>query len=354
MTDPASRVRRIVAAHDPALVARVVHRTPLHYRAGAEPALDRPAHVRAGSSVARIGRRLVVVQDDANFLALVEPRSGEVDAIPLEAGTGGVRQFDDVRGNKHDKLDLEACVVVPDDERGATRLLAFGSGSTALRERVVEARGLDGATPAVTLHELPAFYAALRAVPAFAGSELNVEGALYVADDGGPPRLRLFGRGNGAARASVEARNATCEIDWRALDAHLSHPGDAGPPRPEAVVQYDLGAIGGVPFGFTDAAAVGPAGVALYAAAAEASPDATRDGDVAGSALGVIGVGARGEPSARYAVICDAGGAPFAGKIEGLVPTTESPSRCWVVLDGDDPAAPSELCVVELEGPWYR
>ena len=233
-----------------------------------DPALDRPAHVRDGSGVALLGRRLAVVQDDANFLALVEPRSGVVDAVPLPAGPGGLRQFDDGRANKADKLDLEACVAVPDDERGGLRLLAFGSGSTARRERVAEARGLDGAAPALTLHELPAFYAALRAVPAFAGSELNVEGV-------------------------------------------------------------------------------------LYAAAAEASPDATRDGDVAGSALGVIVGDAHGGVTARWAVVRDAGGEPFAGKIEGLVTTRESPARCWAVVDGDDPAAPSELCLVELEGPWY-
>ena len=325
-----------------------------------DPALDRPAHVRDGSGVALLGRRLAVVQDDANFLALVEPRSGVVDAVPLPAGPGGLRQFDDGRANKADKLDLEARVAVPGDERGGLRLLAFGSGSTARRERVAEARGLDGAAPALdgaaaalTLHELPAFYAALRAVPAFAGSELNVEGVLYVAGaGGGPPRLRLFGRGNGAARGPLEAINATCDVDWRALDAHMARPADHPPPRPRAIVRYDLGAIGGVPLGFTDAAS-GPRGAVLYAAAAEASPDATRDGDVAGSALGVIVGDAHGSVTARWAVVRDAGGEPFAGKIEGLVTTRESPARCWAVVDGDDPAAPSELCLVELEGPWY-
>ena len=276
MTDhDADAVRRVAATPEPALVARIASRMPLRYRAGADPSLDQPAHVRAGSGVALLGRRLAVVQDDANFLALVEPRSGVVDAVPLPAGPGGLRQFDDGRANKADKLDLEARVAVPGDERGGLRLLAFGSGSTARRERVAEARGLDGAAPALdgaaaalTLHELPAFYAALRAVPAFAGSELNVEGV-------------------------------------------------------------------------------------LYAAAAEASPDATRDGDVAGSALGVIVGDAHGGVTARWAVVRDAGGEPFAGKIEGLVTTRESPARCWAVVDGDDPAAPSELCLVELEGPWY-
>jgi hypothetical protein len=40
------------ATPDPALEARVLSRTPLRYAEGADPDLDRPAHVRAGSSLA--------------------------------------------------------------------------------------------------------------------------------------------------------------------------------------------------------------------------------------------------------------------------------------------------------------
>jgi len=347
-----THVPLIASVPDPALGARVLRRTPLHYDAGADPSIDRPAHVRAGSSMAWVGERLVVVQDDANFLAVVDPHRGAVWALALDAGESGLRQFDDVRGNKAHKLDLEACVVVP-GAAGSSTLLALGSGSTARRESVLVASDLTGPAPSVALRQLPALYAALRAEPAFAGSELNVEGALFVAGRGAASAvLRLFGRGNGAARDALLPRNATCDLDWPALDAHLAAPAEAPPPLPRDVVQYDLGAIDGVPLGFTDAALLSDGSI-LYAAAAEASPDVTRDGLVAGSVLGVIRVDSRGRPAtARHCVVRDGDGSPLAAKVEGVTPSADSPSRCWVVVDVDDPGKASELCEVELGGPW--
>ena len=80
------------------------------------------------------GDRLAVVQDDANFVALVGLADGRVDSIALPASDGGVRQFDDLRGNKRLKLDLEASVI--DVEGGRATLFAFGSGSSPARARL--------------------------------------------------------------------------------------------------------------------------------------------------------------------------------------------------------------------------
>lgn len=57
------------------------------------------------------------------------------------------------------------------------------------------------------------------------------------------------------------------------------------------ITQYDLGWMEGVRLSFTDATLV-RSGI-LYSAAAEDSPDAVLDGEVAGSALGLI---QEGEP----------------------------------------------------------
>jgi len=100
----------------------------------------------------------------------------------------------------------------------------------------------------------------------------------------------------------------------------------------------------GVPLTFTDAAVYG--GRMLYTAAAEDSPDAVRDGPVAGAALGVIAPGG----SARYAEIVDADGARFAGKVEGLL--MRDARTGWIVIDRDEPATPSQLWEVELQGSW--
>src|SRR5690349_10209421 len=68
------------AVRDEQMAAVMTARAPLTYAAGADAALDRPAHVRAASGIAWLGGRLAVVQDDASFVALVDLARG------LEAG----------------------------------------------------------------------------------------------------------------------------------------------------------------------------------------------------------------------------------------------------------------------------
>lgn len=334
----------------------MVRSTPLLYAGGADPVLDRSAHVRAGSGLVWAGARLMVVQDDANFVALVDPASGTVTARTLPAGDGGRRQFDDASGNKAHKLDLEAVVSIPPGD-GRPLVVAFGSGSTSRRERVVTLRGMDetDGRELVAVHVASAFYELLRAAIPFAGSELNVEGAVYLRQAHGG-RLRLFNRGNGARRAGVEPTNATCDVEWRALAAHLARPDVSAPPPPTDVVQYDLGAIDGLALTFTDAAVVPVNATAearhiVYTAAAEASPDATRDGPVAGAAVGVIAEDG-GRTVARWALLRDQGGDPFMGKVEGIALRPDDPSRGYLVVDRDAHDVASELCEVVLEGAW--
>ena len=339
MTEPSPHIAPMLARQDPSLRARVVARRPLLYDAGADPGQDRPAHVRAGSALALVGRRLVVLQDDALFLGLVDLERGSVEAIALPAAPGGVRCFDEGRGNKAAKPDFEACVVHGD------RLLAFGSGSTPARERVLVVGDLGeldrrSAPPAVQLIEAHRLYAALRAEPRFAGSELNIEGAVVV---GGS--LRLFQRGNGAARGDLQPVDATCELDLPDLLRYLEPGRNSDPPQVHHIVQYDLGTMGGVRLTFTDAAAQGED--ILYLAAAEASPDAVQDGPVAGVALGLIPAAA-GPP--HWTPLLDQDGRPFSSKAEGLAPDPHSPGTLHLVVDRDDPDAPAELCRVELEG----
>jgi len=326
----------IRARLDPALSATVVRSVPLLYADGADPSLDRPTHVRAASGMAMLGGRVVVVQDDAGFVALADPDTGRASALALPAGHGSARQFDDERGNKRWKLDLESCEVLRDGD-GREVLAAFGSGSSPRRERVVVVRGIDSGDAEIVVADASALYARLRAETAFAGSELNVEGAARV---GGV--LRLFNRGNGAPRGGLRPVDATCDLDAAALLAYLRDP-SLSPPVPRNVTRYALGGIGGFPLTFTDAAAHGDA--ILYTAAAEDSPDATRDGPVAGSAIGVIRGG-----EARFCVVSNADGSRYPGKIEGILP--HAPGRPWFVIDRDDPSVPSELSEVVLEGDW--
>jgi len=331
----------IEAYHDPRLLVQVLNRRPLRYSAGADPSLDRPAHVRAASSLVRVGDSMLAIQDDAHFVALIDPDSWEVRAIPLPPGPGGKRQFDDLRGTKGLKLDLEACVVVP-EAAGAT-LIAFGSGATPQRERILVMRAVTAPAPDIRLVEATALYAALRA-PAFAGSELNLEGAVLLPSG---KTLRLFQRGNGAPRGALQPVDATCDIAWPDLAAYLDDPTTAAPPPLQAITRYHLGLLDGARLTFTDATP-GPNAI-LYCAAAERSPNAVDDGEVVGSALGLLPP--TGAP--RYAPIVDFDGELLPLKIEGLLLDEHDPTLVFLVADADDPLLPSELLTARLIGPWF-
>ena len=182
----------------------------MHYAGGADPATDRPAHVRAASGIAWVGRRLAVIQDDANFVALVDPASGLAEAVALPRGAGGRRIFDDAHHNKADKLDYEALASISTGD--AMLLVALGSGSMPRRESIALIAGLETPRAVTQVCTASRFYAGLRACTSFAGSELNIEGAIYA--DGW---LTLFGRGNGAVRGGMRPVNATCRIEWASL-----------------------------------------------------------------------------------------------------------------------------------------
>ncbi|MBW2453316.1 MAG: hypothetical protein JRI68_02345 [Deltaproteobacteria bacterium] len=337
----AIELRQVNATCDPNLSARVIRRRPLRYSEGADPVEDRPPHVRSGSGLAWVGKKLAVLQDDANFVALVDPAGDTVQAIPLPRGAEGLRVFDDGRGNKAQKLDLEACLSTSLGKDGWL-LMAFGSGSTAAREQILEVRFRAGThRPAVRLTHAPAFYAALRANPTFAGSELNVEGVAALPYGG----LRFFQRGNGAARGDLQPVDATAEMSWSLL---LDHLHGRGPPPPiENVQRYDLGRLGDVRLTFTDAVDLGDDRT-LFLATAEDSPDAVRDGEVTGTVVGLL---APPEPP-RWCPLCNAEGAALAVKGEGIAISRSDPDHVFVVLDADSPATPAELLEVELGGPW--
>jgi hypothetical protein len=156
--------------------------------------------------------------------------------------------------------------------------------------------------------------------------------------------LRLFNRGNGAPRDGLLPVNASCDLDLAAFLAWLRDPVTPPPPL-RNVVRYDLGAIGSHPLTITEAAVVD--GAILYAATAEDSPDATRDGAVAGSAIGIMS-----GDSVRYGELEEAGGEPYRGKIEGILPLAAD--RLLAVADPDDPQIPSTLLEIALGGEWRR
>jgi hypothetical protein len=305
---------------------RVVRRTPLWYGPGADAGLDLGPHVRAASAVVCRGDTLYVIQDDTAAVALISLSDNSVRALPLPA-PGGIRRFDERRGNKGRKPDFESACWM--DLDGRPVLLAFGSGSSPERESVAMVP-LDGASPCLV--PLPRLYAAWRSSTEFSGSELNVEGVLSVGD-----RLWLAQRGNGAPTAGRAPVNATATLPTAAFVALLAAPDTAPVPSLSSVETWELGRLDGARLTFTDLAA-SPHGV-LFAAAAEASPDAVRDGPVAGVVIGRLSDG--------LAVrVVNEGGGPARDKVEGL--TLAGDGRLLAVVDRDDPDAPADLLELEL------
>jgi hypothetical protein len=324
------RVPALVRAeHDPRLEARIVQRWSLAYEEGGCADEDRPAFARAASGVAHLAGELVLVQDDASFLARVRP-GVPARAVALPRGPGGRRRFEKRLGNKNDKLDLESCVAVAGPD--GARLLAFGSGSLPVRTWIA---CYTPSRESVRMVDAGPLYEALRAELAFSGGALNIEGAAVVQG-----ALRLFQRSNG----HHGGHPASVDLDLAAFLAWL----DAGGAEPalDRITHYDLGQERGVRFGFTDACELGPDRIA-YLASAEDSPDAVEDGQVLGSRVGVIdGAGA------RWVELRAEPGVAGALKAEGIALDPERPDRAWVVLDPDDPDRAAELCEVALGGPW--
>jgi PAS domain-containing protein len=325
----------IHSLRDPACQAIVKSSTPLFYREGADSECDRPAHVRAGSSLSWFGNQLAVVQDDSNFLVLIDPYNFEVEAITLPAGELGLRQFDDQRGNKQFKLDLEACTTVP--TTNGDLFLAFGSGSTARREQILIVR--ESEPSSFILQSAKTLYTTLRNHTEFSGSELNIEGALFQHG-----KIRLFNRGNGSRQGILLPVNATGDLDWEELSAYLKNPDSRQPPSLQNICQYDLGSLNGLRLSFTDAT-VTQRGI-IFSSTAEASPDVTSDGIVTGSALGIL------DANPRWVEIRNTDGSLFKGKVEGVCPFKERENGLFVVVDADEPTSPCELCEIELLGNW--
>jgi hypothetical protein len=312
----------IRATLDPRLAIRVITRRALRYDAATSVLEDRPPHVRAASGLAFAGERLVVIQDDASFIAFVAHPSVSAGhgatAIPLPRGAGGRRRFEVALGNKREKLDLEACLAVDGE------LWAFGSGSTRARDKICRMR--DGVP---RLLDAAPLYARVRE----AIGALNLEGVARAGAE-----LWLFHRGN---TGPDDPGPAVARLSFEAVRAWLDDPGVL--PSVLRCDRYDLGAIGSVRLGFTDAATVGDR--TFYLAVAEASRDAIDDGSLLGSQLGVI----CGD-EVRAAALTERDGTPL--KAEGLAIDPTRQNHAFITIDPDDVEQPALLYEIELVGPW--
>jgi hypothetical protein len=313
----AIRRKHLVARFDARVAATLDDMMPLAY----ERAHDGlPAHVRAASALRRFGGRLVIVQDDVDALAVLEV-SGVVRPVLLAERLAGQRVFDKASGNKRHKLDLEACVAMADG-----RLVAFGSGSTPVRERLVV--WSSSGTPATV--DAAALYAEVRDAVTRNELRLNIEGVVICGS-----RLLLFHRGNDTKRGASTPTNTIAELEVAPFACWLD--GTAPSPRVVSVTDVDLGAVGAVPFGFTDAVAIDAERVVVLACA-EDSDSALTDGAVLGARVGLLD-----EHGVRLVDIHEAGGVRTHLKLEGIERRPGMECEFDVVVDVDRASVPAQL-----------
>jgi hypothetical protein len=290
---------------------------PLFYEdPAAAAALGLPAHVRAASSVALVGDRLFVVQDDVHALAIVEPATATARPLPLDLPGVLVRE-------KSDKADFEACTLLPDG-----RLLVVGSGSRTTR-RVAFAVDTRSPPFASTRLQADALYDAIDAVIAPLSGPTNIEG-LSISNDATTVLHR--GAGAGSGERCVIVRIPT-EGVLRAL-----YDGAAIDLASVKALPIDLGSIDDDPVTWTDGVDVYGVGI-VFTGACERTSHVENDGICTGSVLGLL---PRKGPLS-WARILEPDGTPMRRKVEGLAIAGQ---RAWLVVDADDPAAPSVLVEV--------
>ena len=281
-------------------------------------------YLSAASGLVRTGGHIYVAADDERELA-VFPATGDAPGRLVRFLPGELPA--DPEERKRDKPDVEALALLPagpGSPGGA--LLALESGSKPNRRGGVlwdlDADGTLTGDPRRL--NLAGLYAVLEAdIP-----DLNIEGATVAGD-----RLLLFQRGNG--RAGV---NAVIGLELAAVLRSLRD----GLLSPAALIdthRHDLGEANGVRMCFSDATAVGDAGV-LFSAVAESGEDTYRDGLCAGAAIGML----RPDGELDWIRPLD----PPA-KVEGIeVDRAGSDLSLLMVADPDDPDSPAPLLAARL------
>ena len=277
-----------------------------------------PRFLSAASGLVKLGGRVFVVVDDELHLGVFElsrPGPGQL----VQIFDGQLPTDHDAR--KASKPDCEALLHLPafgPYPHGA--LMALGSASKASRRRaaLIALDAAGGAVGPARAHDMAPLLASLQGqLP-----HLNIEGGFIQGDT-----MCLLQRGN--TRAAVNAR---IDFPWPEVRAWLS--GAAPAPRPQAITRFDLGAIHGIPLGFTDGADLPGIGW-VFSAAAEDTADSYADGRCVGSVIGLVDARGAIQRMVPLTVAC---------KVEGIaVASIGDVLELLLVTDADDRAQPALL-----------
>lgn len=276
------------------------------------------SHICSASGLAVIGDWFYFVADEENHLIALPKDGVEAGALQLLPLGEDPLPADDAE-RKRRKKDLELVFDVPAQAGAPRMLVAWGSGSRASRDvgyvMTLAADGsLEGRPRRISLAPL---HDVLRGYT----GDLNIEAGLVLGNE-----LHLF------SRASEEApTNGWFRIDLDALTGFLHTEGDA--PRVPAVrfAEIDLGRMGGVPVGISDATARSDGGW-LLSGSAEHESDVDDDDRIEGSVLLACAPGGHVTWQARL---------EGHHKVEGIA--FDGRGTLWMTTDDDAPDVPSQL-----------
>ncbi len=285
-------------------------------------------HLSAASGLVCVNGRAYVISDDEHHLAVFRDVAcaGELHRLlPGDLPHGK-------SARKRLKPDFETLFEMPaspdwpaSPATGAATLIALGSGSRPNRNiGVVVALDVAGSVG----RDIPAFdlrplYEPLRKT---LGS-INIEGAMVLGDE-----FVLLNR-------SVGGRSDNAVARYRRVDLAKVIAGRRAAVKPASIRRFALGALDGVPLGFTDAAAL-PGGGWVFSAVAEDTTDSVADGRCVGSVLGVV---------APHAGVVTLRRLATPDKVEGIALRVAGRHiDICMVTDADDPTRASSLRLARL------
>ncbi len=286
-------------------------------------AKGRPDYVYAASGLVILGKTMYVVGDDEMQLASFEYGNNKPGkwlqllpgALPLD--------YDE---RKAKKPDLEALTFLQPYEYAKNGALLIVP-SFSRPNRMTGALLPVDANSKPTSAAIPVDYCALGKSLVESIDGLNVEG-IAISND----YLKLFHRGS-----RKKGKSAIIELDRTQFlkDLHDTHQ-----PSAKSILKierYDLGAIEGTRFEFTDAQAM-PDGRIVFLCTAEAAADEYADGASLGSAIGIMTA-----TGALQIIVQIAGHEKFEGVSAKYTNEKHDELSIILVADTDDQTRPSAV-----------
>ncbi|RDC64888.1 DUF6929 family protein [Adhaeribacter pallidiroseus] len=293
------------------------------------------ANLPSGSGMEVIDHQLFVIGDDSPLLYQLQADTWEQRATyPLFQ----TNYFATGRIPKPLKPDLECLASL--NFKNNTYLLAFGSGSTAIRHTCyqIQLSSAPEKSPVIQAISLPSLYEALQTdVAVTAGGILNLEAAAA-----SPEHLYLL------QRSVSNGPDALLIFALPAFMAYLQQP--TGPVPAYTVIRFQLPTIDGFKAGFSGASYFDDK--IFITASVENTDNAYLDGEVLGSFIGYIPVLQASHPKVHTTRLQDRSGQFYPGKVESISIIRKSGNhqyRAFAITDNDN--GQSELLELELTLP---